>query len=376
MIKRLMKNKFEIEKLNQYVKLGKFTVEKHQDDDIYIYGYSQIDSNSHNRIKWDDFNINMRGLIVDSDGNVLSRAFQKFFTYKNYVSEDTILLSENQIQKIKTNNFRIFEKVDGTFTILYWIKDTPYLATQRSFKSPKAKKATEILHKKYKHTFDKLNRKKTYIFEAIYPETRVLVDYGEEEKLYLLGILDTETGNEEELVNIGFPIAKEYTQDFSYIKNIEDIKQLNLPNMEGFVLKYKDGLRIKVKFPWYERAHKVFNQIIAYKNASYQLEEQLKTILNIPKRKLTRKELWEHFENNGTISDIEKNIPDPLYSLGIEEWIKNEYDSFLSFTKQNNLSDIGSLKNDICFDFDSKIDLPESESVVWNRINRIIMSYS
>ncbi len=373
----MMKNKFDLNKLNEYVNLGKFTVEKHEKEDIYIYGYSQVDSNSYNKIKWDSTNINLRGLIVDSKGNVLSRTFQKFFTFRNYVSEDTVLLSENQVRKIKSNKFRIFEKVDGTFTILYWVNNTPYLATQRSFKSPKAIKATEILHKKYNYTFDKLDRDKTYIFEAIYPETKVLVDYGMEEQLFLLGIIDTKTGVEEELKDIGFPIAKEYTKDFSYLNRLDQIQNLNLPNMEGFVIKFDDGLRIKVKFPWYEKVHKVFNQIIAYKNASFQLEEQLKNMLGIPERKLNKKHVWMHFENGGDLSSIEKFIPDTLFSLGAEEWLKKEHQLYLDYkNKVGNVSNYDFTKENNSFDFDSKIGLPESESVVWNRIKRITETFS
>ena len=371
----MIKAKYDLEQLNKYTKKGKFTCEKHPYADIFIYGYTQIDSQTQNRIVWDDININLRGLIVDHEGNVISRAFQKFFTFRNYVSDNTVLLSENQLKKIKSNNFRVYEKVDGTFSILYWINDTPYLATQRSFKSPKAFKATEILHKKYSHLIEKLDRKKTYIFEAIYPETKVVVDYGNEEKLYLIGVLDTKTGKELELEQIGFETAKEYTSELKNLKPLEELQNLNLPNKEGFVVKYDNGDNIKVKFPWYKRAHKVVNQIIAYKNAAYLLEKQLKDILRFQSNILTQEKLWKHFNNGGSISDIEKNLSDVLYSLGAEHWIQEQYKSYKDYINDHKSLDKFDFDKDIKFDFDSRIGLPESESVIWNRISRLINTY-
>lgn len=362
----MIKKKYDLNQLNSYTKTGKFTVEKHDKENIYIYGYAQVDLNSNSRFKWDAVNINLRGLIVDADGYVLSRSFQKFFTFKYYLSEKKAFLTDNQIREIPKGKMRIFEKVDGTYTVLYWINDTPYLATQRSFNSPKAKKATEILHNKYSHTFKNLDREKTYIFEAIYPETKVLVDYGNEDKLYLLGIVDTETGKEYELEDIGFPVAKEFTDDLENITNLKELQNLNLPNQEGFVVRYSNGLRVKIKFPWYEKTHKIFNQIIAYKNASFELENQLMQILEVPKRKLNKKWLFEQFKNGVSISEIEKDLPDVYYSLGAENWLINQYEYY-----KDNSEKIINDADDEVFDLDSRINLPESESVVWNRIERL-----
>lgn len=367
----MIKKKYNIKELNRYVAQGRFTVEKHEEADIFIYGYSQMDSNSQSRRKWDGININLRGLIVDGEGNVLSRSFQKFFTFRNYVSNDTVLLSDQQIVKIPTGNIRIFEKIDGTFTVLYWIKDVPYLATQRSFRSPKAIRATEILHEKYSHTFQNLDKSKTYIFEAIYPETKVLVDNGLDEKLILLGIIDTLTGKDYELEDIGFPITKEYTKELKYLQNLKDLQDLNLPNKEGFVVRYDNGLRIKIKFPWYQRAHRVFDQIIAYKNAAYQLEDQLRDILGLSDNKLSKEKVWKMLENGYSLSDISKNISDVFYSLGAEEWLKNQFEEYVEYKRNKNSLDDFNFKNDEVFDYDKRISLPESESVVWNRMKRL-----
>jgi RNA ligase len=129
------------------------------------------------------------------------------------------------------------------------------LATQRSFSSLKAQRATSILYKKYSHLFPQLKRDRTYIFEAIYPEASVLIDYGDKEDLVLIGVLDNETGHSMELEDIGFPVVEEFTDKLSNIANFSELEALNMGNKEGFVVLFEDQQRVKIKFPWYQNVH-------------------------------------------------------------------------------------------------------------------------
>ena len=78
-------HKFNLNQLEQYVKLSKFTSEKHPTEDLHIYGYETRKQG--NAIIWDDINIHLRGLILDNVGNVVQRSFPKFFTFKNYITK-------------------------------------------------------------------------------------------------------------------------------------------------------------------------------------------------------------------------------------------------------------------------------------------------
>ncbi len=361
--------RFDLNLLDSYVHSGSFTKEKHELLDIFIYGYGHGHSLKRN-FNWDNTNQNLRGLIVDKDGNVISRPFKKFFTFKKYLSENTILLAEGQTLKIPSEDFRIFEKVDGTMTVLYWVDDKPYLATQRSFKSLKAKKATQILYEKYSHTFDKLRKDRTYIFEAIYDETKVLIDYGCEEKLYLLGVIDNMTGDNLEIEDIGFPMAKEYTKEFSFIKDFRTLESLNLSNMEGLVIVYNNGIRIKIKFPWYNESHILLNKIINYHNGLYNLTQRFKKLQSISEKKLNRKLVLEYYEKGLSNEDIKKNLPDIFYSVGVEEWLNNEYKNYM-----NNKYDINNFENEV-FDVQERLFLAESELTIWNRLKRIQDEFS
>ncbi len=80
---------------------------------------------------------------------------------------------------LKSSNFDVYEKMDGSLGILYWIDDKPFLATRGAFESEQAIKGTELLRKH--QNLNKLNRNYTYLFEIIYPSNRIVVDYGAEE---------------------------------------------------------------------------------------------------------------------------------------------------------------------------------------------------
>jgi RNA ligase len=91
----------------------------------------------------------------------------------------------------------VYDKLDGSLGILYFYDDKPYIATRGSFTSEQAERANKIFQKKYSHLH--FNKEHTYLFEIIYPENRIVVDYGAKEDLILLAVLDTETGKDLEL---------------------------------------------------------------------------------------------------------------------------------------------------------------------------------
>ena len=312
---------FDKNLLDRYVSLTSISVEKHYSEDLYIYGYhTGLDLPN---IIWDKNNIHCRGLIIDSKGKVKARPFPKFFTYRSYLNETTLMLSENRTLKIPNENFEIFEKVDGTMTTLYWVEDIPYLATQRSFSNPNAVEATKILHEKYSHTFSKLNKNRTYIFEAIFPKTNVLIDYGNDKELYLIGVINTETSENLPLEEIGFPCAKNFTNEFSHIKNFEGLRNLNLPNKEGFVIVFENGERIKLKFPWYKEAHNIMAQIVRTEKKIFMLNRMLSNKMGFNNKSLTELQIWDILKNGGDFDKIFNIVPDIYFSIGLQFWVDN-----------------------------------------------------
>ena len=365
----------EINEFFKYVKDGLFTVEKHPEVDLYIFGYHS-GPYSKNITQWNNITRQMRGLIVDSNGNIHSRSFTKFFTFREYLSKDMVLMSEGQVAQIPDLPFKIFEKVDGTLTILYWVNDIPYLSTQRSFTSLKAKKATKILHEKYSNLFNNLKRDRTYIFEAIYPESEVLINYENEEKLILIGVIQNETGKTLPLESIGFEVAKDWTDDLSMMKNLKEIENLNFRNLEGFVIVYDNDFRIKIKFPWYKEAHLLMNKLILLEYNTDLVENKLKELLSIQSNTPDSNKIWERFNNGEMPNDIIRDFPNAYKFFGIEEWIALQYEYFLN--KKNDIQ-----KNDYVYPDENKIlhkdsliYEPYSENIMNNRMINLKKKYN
>lgn len=312
--------KIDINILNAYVDADtRFCREYHSDADLIIYGYDFRQSD--NMIVWNEFNKVMRGIVVDSKGEIKAQPFSKFFTFKDYVSDNQIICSEGQIITLPDSPFIIKEKVDGTMGLLYWIDDQPYIATQRSFANPNAQKANEILYTKYRYAIPKLNRNYTYVLEVIFPATNVLVDYGEKEDLVMLGILDTRTGDEvidNNIAELGFPTAKDYTKEYGHLTSLSELQALNIGNMEGFVLTYPEtGLKVKLKFDWYEEAHRLINSILTMERMIYKKSAELKKIMKWDRQQLDFSVL-NSIQQQQLSDNIQKYIPAFFSQNGIE----------------------------------------------------------
>lgn len=312
--------KFDLSILNKYVKDTIVCVEKHPDADLYIYGYYNEPGK---KCVWDDISIHCRGMIVDGHGNVVEHPFKKFWTFKQYLTPKTILLNENQIKRIPEGKIRILEKIDGTMCTLYWINDKPYLATQRSFTNTKALEATKILYDRHAEDIKKLDRRFTYIFEAVYPESNVLIDYGDTRDLYLIGIIDKETMNPVELPDIGFPVARDFTSQYGHLAKLTELEALNLPNMEGFVIYYENGEMIKLKFPWYKAAHRLLDNIFFSDKNYYRNQRDLRALLHLPEIKVSNIDVWESLVNGDIeLYTIKSRVPSYFYLMGFENWLK------------------------------------------------------
>jgi T4 RnlA family RNA ligase len=260
--------------LNQLIADNYIIVNKHPTADLYIYNYSQ--KAQYDRV-WNEITLACRGLIMDANYQVIARPFQKFFNLGEF---------ENQI--VPNDFFEVFEKMDGSLGILYWIENEPHIATRGSFVSEQSKVATEMLHTQYAEVIPLLDKSKTYLFEIIYPENRIVLDYGNERKLVLLAIVDIETGVEIPLENIGFEMVNRYDG----LNDLSKLKELEEANKEGFVVKFKNGYRLKVKFDEYQRIHRIITQV---------------STLNI----------WEYLKEGQDLLPILDRVPDEFY-----DWVK------------------------------------------------------
>lgn len=247
---------------------GFISCKKHDEHSLYIYNYTA--KTQYERM-WNELTLQCRGLILDEQGNIKARPFAKFFNLE-------------ECTNIPSGNFDVYEKMDGSLGILYWVDQTPYIATRGSFHSEQAIKATHLLHTKYRDCWHTLNPNYTYLFEIIYPENRIVVNYGDQEALVLLAVLDTQTGRELPLEGDGFPVVKRY-DGFTQVHALKAVQE---DNKEGFVVRFEDGSRIKVKFEEYVRLHYLITEV-------------------------SSRTIWEYLSQGLSIEPLLQAVPDEFY---------------------------------------------------------------
>jgi RNA ligase len=202
---------------------------------------------------WDNVTRQCRGLIYDTvTKEVLARPFQKFWSAEQLEGRPDLGIIP------WWSEYRVFEKLDGSLIIGHYRPDGTFaLATRGSFTSDQAIKANEIWQSKYSEAESLLHPWFTYIWEVIYPQNRIVVDYGGEENLTYLGRVHIPTGYSEFDNGIPtFPIAKEYKAE-----SLEHLMEQPDEGREGFVLWWpKEDFRIKCKFETYKALHGILTQ--------------------------------------------------------------------------------------------------------------------
>lgn len=288
--------------LNTYIDNKKIIANKHPDYDIWILNYSKETAFER---AWDTYTISCRGLVVDSDGNILARPYKKFFNYEEVCNSDDFQLNP-------ISDYEIYSKEDGSLGILFNYMGDWLMATRGSFTSNQAIKGFEILKKYYISDLDITN---TYLFEIIYPENLIVKNYFGEECLILLGIIKNTSGylfTYEEVVGhvletkSNFRIVKKHdiSSDISTLKNNE------IPNEEGYVLRLKNtDFLMKLKFNTYIKLHGIMTN-------------------------LSSKDIWRCLRDDIGFNDIIDVIPDEHY-LWVRKQEKIIIENYVNIEKDN-----------------------------------------
>ena len=112
---------------------------------------------------WDAFTLLARGLVIDPDaGRIVATPFAKFFN------------AGERHGDIPDLPFEAFEKLDGSLIIVFHHAGAWRTATKGAFDSPQAAWAKARLDAA---DLAPLSPGTTYLFEAVYPENRIVVRY-------------------------------------------------------------------------------------------------------------------------------------------------------------------------------------------------------
>lgn len=265
--------------LKVHIDEGLITEQKHPVSDLFIYNYTP--KTQYARM-WNEVTLLCRGLITNAAGKVVAQPFPKFFNYEEYKGE------------IPQGKYNISEKMDGSLGICYPYKGTVNIATRGSFTSEQAKVGDEMLQEYIrKHGLDWYDERYTYLFEIIYPQNRIVVDYGQERRLVLLAVINTNDGTEINPAETGY---KDVVKTLPADTPIEDLFIKDEPNKEGFVVHWGNGLRLKIKFKDYVRLHRLLTQV-------------------------SSKSIWELLRSGKPIDELLENVPDEFYG-----WVRDQVD--------------------------------------------------
>lgn len=260
------------------------TRREHPDAPLFIYNYT--DRCQYDRI-WTNETRQCRGLILDADGYVLARPFEKFFNLGEH---------EGGAQGLGYvpigSPFKAFEKLDGSLGIAYHLNGQIQIATRGAFASEQAIWANAWWAKNTSEV--RIPEGQTWLFEILYPENRIVVDYKGRTGLVLLAVIDNATGKD-----LPLPTESEWPGERAEVYEMGDVGSLiasveDPSNFEGFVLLYETGERVKVKLDEYVRLHRLMSTC-------------------------SSKSVWELLSNGESLDPVIERVPDEFYAC-VKRW--------------------------------------------------------
>ena len=243
-----------------------------------------------------------RGLITDTEGRIIARPFIKFFNINE--------TDATKVENLPLEKPLILEKLDGSLGILYFYGNKPCIATRGSFNSEQAVWATEWIQKTGLGRID-FDPELTYLFEIIYPQNRIVVNYEGTQALFLLATVITKNGlvcehkyTKKEAELLKFDMPEQIDGDVR--KLTKKLKELP-GNEEGFVVRYSSGLILKMKGEEYLRLHKLITGF-------------------------STKSIWECLKDGQDITEILERVPDEFYkwAMGKNNQLKSDYKKILA----------------------------------------------
>jgi RNA ligase len=201
---------------------------------------------------WNRVTDKCRGLIVDAHGNVVARAFEKFWNLNDPSHPETLMENLPAAPPLLTR------KMDGSLGVGYRLDGVWRVATRGAFVSEQALWASEWLARESPSEWPDGY---TPVFEIVYPENQIVVRY-DYEGLVLLALVKIDTGEEldyAELLRLGDRNRLRVVEAFDRPLTecvVEDIR-----NEEGYVAAWlRPGttpLRVKIKYANYVRLHRL-----------------------------------------------------------------------------------------------------------------------
>lgn len=236
-----------------YKALGNIRVVKHDTEPYLLFNYTE---RAEFEGTWNAVERVSRGLILNyRTAELVALPFEKFFNLEQKPETSLLNLPNQQCE--------VTSKLDGSLGILYWCSDGPAIATRGSFTSEQALWATRFLRERF--DLSRLDRDVTLLFEIIYPENRVVLDYDIQEALVLIG-----ARNMSDEFDYQYHALRHFGLLYGFLvtpligrAKIDEIAPFMgaVCGVEGWVARFPTGLRVKIKTDEYKRLHRLISQL-------------------------------------------------------------------------------------------------------------------
>lgn len=247
--------------------------------------------------RWNDVTRRCRGLVIARQNQIAAWCMPKFCNASEHID------GRPYAPPLPNEPFQVFSKVDGSLGTVFHRDGRWLVATKGGFGSAQAKWAQAWLDD---HDLSELNPHNTYTTEIVYPENRIVVDNGELETLTLLAVFGDD-GHEKSLngysqawERLGGTAVQEWPAAnlsrilfFAQRNQRIDGSDTTGSQSEGYVLRYRSGLRVKVKFADYIRLHGLVTG-------------------------LTERHVWELLREGRSLDSLLEVLPDEYH-----DWLKD-----------------------------------------------------
>ncbi|MGW0750865.1 phosphatase domain-containing protein [Streptomyces sp. NPDC002587] len=241
---------------------GYVTRKSHPELPLSIYTYTR--TAQYERV-WNQVTTRCRGLVADdTTGAIVALPLPKFFNVGEHES------GQPYAPALPDEPFEVYDKVDGSLAVVFHYADRWRVASKGSFISAQATWAQRLLDNRDTAA---LRPGTTYLAEILYPQNRIVVDYGDRRDLVLLAAFGAD-GTEVPLAE-----AAPHWEGIGSVVTVWPAMPLDelialtesntLPggarasglDAEGFVLRFASGVRAKAKLSEYVRLHKVLTGV-------------------------------------------------------------------------------------------------------------------
>lgn len=247
---------------------------------------------NHIGAKWSKTNLHQRSSLWNSQGELISASFKKFFNWNE--QPDLVPIPENLSLAF------LMEKLDGSTLAVSKYKGKTIIRTRGTVDATKLDNGFEIevLKKKYPLAFDITGSDTsdfTFLYEWVSPVNKIVLDYGSEPDIYLIGVISHEDytlWNQHMVDDIAKEIGVKRPRRFDYssVKEMLDAIEV-LQGQEGICVYFNGGQEIrKVKSAQYLALHRFKS------NATLENTIDLYFELNRPSYTEFEKQLIEKFD--------------------------------------------------------------------------------